>query len=430
MEIYVMTIGFSIIFGFLMYIIITINQIKQDSDVTNIKEQFDLSQQKQNEELLRKITKDSAELKLGLNKDISSLKDELTTRVAKENGELRVSMGKNIAENNEKLNKDINEFKNSLNSQIKADFKGLNEEIDKQLTKINNRVEERLNEGFKKTNETFNSVLERITKIDEAQKKIDQLSTDIVDLQSVLTDKKSRGTFGEVQLKQILTSIFGENNKKIFELQKQLSNKNVIDAIIHGPAPLGDICIDSKFPLENYRKMVDRKLPESERSIASKKFKDDVKKHINDISSKYIIPGETSEQAIMFIPAEAVFAEINAYHSDLIEYSQTKKVSITSPTTIMSMLTIVQAILRDIERDKHAKVIQNELGKLANDFSRYKARWDGLSKSIDTVSKRVKEIHTTTDKITNRFDNIQKVKIETGESSEELNVDLIDSEKN
>jgi DNA recombination protein RmuC len=265
----------------------------------------------------------------------------------------------------------------------------------------------------------------RITKIDEAQKKIDQLSTDIVDLQSVLTDKKSRGTFGEVQLKQILTSIFGDNNKKVFELQKQLSNNNMVDAIIHGPEPLGDICIDSKFPLENYRIMVDRKLPETERTVASRKFKDDVKKHINDISTKYIIPGETSEQAIMFIPAEAVFAEINAYHPDLIDYGQTKKVSITSPTTIMSMLTIVQAVLRDIERDKHAKVIQDELGKLSTEFGRYKDRWDGLSKSIDTVTKRVKEIHTTTDKITSRFDNIQKVKIETDEMN-----DLIDREEN
>ncbi len=406
----------------LLYVLYMIVKLNKNSDISKIKDQFDQSQQKQNDELLYRITKDSAELKLGLNKDISSLKDELTTRVAKENGELRVTMSKNIADNNEKLNKDINDFKNALNEQIKTDFKGLNTEVEKQLTKINNKVEERLNEGFKKTNETFNNVLERITKIDEAQKKIDQLSTNIVDLQGVLTDKKSRGTFGEVQLKQILVSIFGENNTKIFEMQKQLSNKNMVDAIIHGPEPLGHICIDSKFPLENYRRMVDRSLAESERTVATRKFKDDVKKHINDISSKYIIPGETSEQAIMFIPAEAVFAEINAYHEDLIEFAQKKKISITSPTTLMSMLTIIQAVLRDIERDKHAKVIQDELGKLGVEFGRYQERWDGLKRSIDTVSNKVKDVHTTTSKISTRFKNISKVEFE--------DVDLIDTDNN
>jgi len=397
------------------YLVFLINNMRKQTDVSKIKEQFDISQRQQNGELHLKLTKDTSELKLGLNKEISSLKDELTTRVAKEYGALRTSVTGDIASSNEKLTKNINSFKDSLNEEIKKDFKGLNTEVEKQLTKINTRVEERLNEGFKKTNETFTNVLERITKIDEAQKKIDQLSVNIVDLQGVLTDKKTRGTFGEVQLNQILVSIFGENNKRLFELQKQLSNKNIVDAIIHGPEPLGDICIDSKFPLENYRRMVDKKLPDSDRTVATRKFKDDVKKHVNDISSKYIIPTETSEQAIMFIPAEAVFAEINAYHEDLIDFARKKKISITSPTTLMSMLTIIQAVLRDIERDKHAKVIQEELGKLSVEFSRYQERWDGLKRSIDTVSNKVKDVHTTTSKITSRFKNISKVEFKDDE---------------
>ncbi len=404
------------------YLVFLINGLKKQNDFSNLKEQINVSQRQQNSDLHLKLTKDTAELKLGLNKEISSLKGELTTRVAKEYGALRTSVTGDIAKSNEKLTKDINSFKDSLNEEIKKDFKGLNQEVEKQLTKINTRVEERLNEGFKKTNETFTNVLERITKIDEAQKKIDQLSVNIVDLQGVLTDKKTRGTFGEVQLNQILVSIFGENNKRLFELQKQLSNKSIVDAIIHGPAPLGDICIDSKFPLENYRRMVDRKLPDSDRTVATRKFKDDVKKHINDIASKYIIPTETSEQAIMFIPAEAVFAEINAYHEDLIDFARKKKISITSPTTLMSMLTIIQAVLRDIERDKHAKVIQEELGKLGVEFSRYQERWDGLKRSIDTVSNKVKDVHTTTSKITSRFKNISKVEFN--------DVELIDTKDN
>ncbi|QVK21800.1 DNA recombination protein RmuC [Mycoplasmatota bacterium] len=404
---------------------------EKNSELSQIKQLFNKSQLEQNYEVLNRITKDSGELSLKLtksisnnsekmNKEITEFKDNFTTQITKEYGELKLELSKNISSNNEKLNKDINEFRNSLNTQITKDFKSLNSEVEKQLTRINEKVEERLNEGFEKTTKTFNNILERISKIDEAQKKIEQLSTNIVDLQSVLTDKKSRGTFGEVQLNQILSSIFGDNNKKIYELQRKMSNGTMVDAIIYGPEPLGNICIDSKFPLENYQRMVDRSLPDMERNIATKKFKDDVKKHINDISEKYIVPGETSEQAIMFIPAEAVFAEINAYHPDIIVHSQNKKVALTSPTTIMSMLTIIQAVLRDIERDKHAKVIQDELGKLGDDFNRYKKRWDDLSKTIDTVTKRVKDVHTTSNKISRRFSEISQVEIET---------EVIDTEK-
>ena len=128
-----------------------------------------------------------------------------------------------------------------------------------------------------------------------------------------------------------------------------------------------------------------------------------MKKHIDDISSKYIINGVTSDQAILFLPAEAIFAELNAYHQDIIDYSYNKKVWITSPTTLISTLTTLQVIMKNIERDKYASIIQKELGLLSDEFSRYKERWDKLSKSIDSVSKDVKEIHTTTDKITKRF---------------------------
>lgn len=163
--------------------------------------------------------------------------------------------------------------------------------------------------------------MERLSKIDEAQKKIDNLSTDIVSLQGILTDKKSRGIFGEINLKHILVSVFGEKNDKIYKLQYTLPNSYIADAMLFTPEPLGTIAIDSKFPLENYQIMVDKNNSNAERNNAEKQFKIDVKKHIDAISSKYIIPGLTSNQAIMFLPAEAIFAEINAYHSDLVEYA-------------------------------------------------------------------------------------------------------------
>ena len=310
------------------------------------------------------------------------------------------------------VTKELGEFKSDVNKNINEDFNGLNERIEYKLNIMNEKVNERLDENFEKTNKTFTNVLERLSKIDEAQKKIDSLSNDIVSLQGILTDKKSRGIYGEVNLTHILSSVFGEKNDKIYKLQHTFNNGSIADAVLFAPEPLGTISIDSKFPLEHYRIMVDKKYSVSDREKAAKIFKQDVKKHIDAIADKYIIPGVTSDQAIMFLPAEAIFAEINAYHNDIIEYAYKRRVWITSPTTLMSTLTTIEVIIKNSERDKYTKVIQEELSKLSLEFSRYKDRWDKLSRSIQTVSKDVEDIHTTTDKITKRFNSINSVDIE------------------
>ena len=309
------------------------------------------------------------------------------------------------------LTKEIGDFKYDFSNNLKKDFDALNDRMEQRLIIKNEKVNTRLDENFEKTNKTFTNVLERLSKIDEAQKKIDSLSTEIVSLQSVLTDKKTRGIFGEVNLNYILTSVFGEKNDRLYEIQYKLPNGYIADSVLHAPEPLGNVCIDSKFPLENYEKMTNKSLSKEERDMATKLFKLDVKKHIEAISSKYIIPGTTSNQAILFLPAEAIFAEINAYHPDLLKEAYNKHVWITSPTTLMSTLTTLAMIIKNMERDKYAKVIQTELNKLAIDFSRYKERWDKLSRSIDTVSKDVKDIHVTTDKISKRFESINQVEI-------------------
>ena len=316
------------------------------------------------------------------------------------------------------VTKELGDFKSDINRNLNEDFTKQSERIDYRLNIINEKVNERLDENFEKTNKTFTNVLERLSKIDEAQKKIDSLSTDIVSLQGILTDKKSRGIFGEVNLNHILSSVFGEKNDSIYRLQYTFDSGAIADAVLFAPEPLGLVAIDSKFPLENYRIMVDKKFDKLSREAAAKLFKSDVKKHIDAIASKYIIPGVTSDQAIMFLPAEAIFAELNAYNQDIIEYAYKKRVWITSPTTLMSTLTTIQVIIKNKERDKYAKIIQEELQKLSVEFSRYKDRWDKLSRSIETVSKDVQDIHTTTDKITKRFDSINSVDIEKIESNE------------
>lgn len=317
------------------------------------------------------------------------------------------------------LVKEIGEFKSDFTRSLNADFNNQSERIDKRLDLMNIKVSERLDENFKRTNETFSNVLERLSKIDEAQKKIDNLSNDIISLQGVLTDKKTRGIYGEVNLEHILSNVFGKNNNKIYQMQYTFSNGTIADSVLFTPEPLGVIAIDSKFPLEHYQMMVDKKNSSEVRAQAEKLFKLDMKKHIDAISTKYIIPGVTSDQAILFLPAEAIFAELNAYHTDLLEYAYKKRVWITSPTTLISTLTTIQVIIKNIERDKFAKVIHGELRLLDEEFKRYKDRWDKLYRSIETVSKDVKDIHTTTDKITKRFNSINQV--EMGELDDKEN---------
>ena len=328
------------------------------------------------------------------------------------------SISKNINEGNitERLGKletnvikELGEFKSGVSTNLNNDFEKLNDRIEHKLNMINDHVNERLDVNFEKTNKTFTSVLERLSKIDEAQKKIDSLSTDILSLQSILTDKKTRGIFGEVNLKHILVSVFGENNDKIYKLQYTFETGVIVDCVLFAPEPLGMVAIDSKFPLDNYRLMIDKKAGIVERQNAEKNFKSDVKKHIDAIASKYIIKGVTSNQAIMFLPAEAIFAELNAYHPDIIDYAYKKRVWLASPTTLMSTLTTIELVIKNIEKDKYTSVIHEELNKLSVDFKRYKERWDKLSRSIDAVSRDANDIHITTDKISKRFDVINNV---------------------
>ena len=327
-------------------------------------------------------------------------------------------MVKNLGDFKNDITKEVSSFKFDLTRELSSNFNVLNDKMEYRLSQINDKVNEKIDQNFEKTNKTFNSVLERLTKIDEAQKNIDDLSKDIISLQSVLTDKKTRGTFGEVNLNYILTSIFGEK-KTVYDIQHKLPNGYIADSVIFAPEPLGNICIDSKFPLENYEKMTDKTLDKRERELAEKLFKADVKKHIDAIADKYIIDGVTSDEAIMFLPAEAIFAEINAYQTDLLKYAYSRKVWICGPTTLMSTLSTISMILKNIERDKYTKIIHEELNKLGIEFKRYKERWDKLSKSIDSVSSEVKDIHTTTDKISKKFESISSVDIDALDYHEE-----------
>ena len=205
---------------------------------------------------------------------------------------------------------------------------------DMRLKEINYQVEKRLAEGFEKTTETFGNVIKRLALIDAAQKKITELSSSVVSLQEILSDKRSRGTFGEVQLSALIRNVIPEQH---CSFQYTLSNGKRADCILLLPEPTGHIAIDAKFPLENFRLLMDSSLGEADRHHAEQQFKIDIRKHIQDIAEKYIIPGETADGAVMFIPAEAIFAEIHAHYPDLVEIAHRAKVWLVSPTTMMAI---------------------------------------------------------------------------------------------
>lgn len=273
------------------------------------------------------------------------------------------------------------------------------------LKEINQQVEKRLSEGFEKTNETFGDVIKRLAMIDAAQKKITELSSSVVTLQEILNDKRSRGAFGEVQLSALIHNMIPEQN---FKLQHPLSNGKRADCMLFLPEPTGNIAIDAKFPLENYRMLIDTTLSDAERQQALRQFKLDIKKHIQDISEKYIITNETADGAVMFIPAEAVFAEIHAHHSDLVEFAQKYKVWMVSPTTMMAILTTARAVLKDAATRQQVHEIQKHLGFLAEDFERFQMRMDNLAKRIAQAHTDVEQVHISSRKISQRFGQIER----------------------
>ena len=302
----------------------------------------------------------------------------------------------------------INDTMLKATTTLTLSVESLGKIVDARLEQIGGKVSERLDEGFKKTNETFISVMERLATIDEAQKKIDGLTVNMVSLQELLGDKRSRGAYGEVQLEGLVRNVLPANS---FSMQYSFENGTRVDCALFLPEPTGTVAVDSKFPLENYHKMFDSSLSDTEQNLAEKQFKADIKKHVDDIATKYIIPNVTSDGAVMFIPAEAVFAEIHAYHPEIIDYAMIKRVWLVSPTTLMAVLNTARAVLKDVEMRKQVHIIKDELGKLSKDFERFDVRMKKLADNIRQAHDNAQEVHKSSQKITNRFKQIERVEL-------------------
>ena len=300
-----------------------------------------------------------------------------------------------------------------LTQQLMQAMEALTKTTDTRLEQISGKVSERLDEGFKKTNDTFTQVMARLATIDEAQKKIDGLTTNMVSLQELLGDKRSRGAFGEVQLETLVRNIMPHNPlQPVYAMQHKFSNGTRVDCALFLPEPTGTVAVDSKFPLENYSRMYDTSAAEPERQAAERQFKLDVRRHIDDIASKYIIANETSDGAVMFVPAEAVFAEIHGYHPDLVDYAMQRRVWIVSPTTMMAILNTARAVIKDVETRKQVHIIKDSLGKLAKDFGLFDARMKKLADHIRQAHEDAEKVHFTSQKISRRFQQIEAVELE------------------
>jgi DNA recombination protein RmuC len=289
--------------------------------------------------------------------------------------------------------------------QLTSSIESLTRTVNERLELLGGRVHERLEEGFRKTNETFTSVMTRLATIDEAQKKIDGLTHSVVSLSELLGDKKARGAFGEVQLEALVRNALPPDS---FEFQATLSTGVRVDCLLRLPEPTGRVAVDAKFPLENYHRMFDRSSSEPERRLAQGAFRADVRRHVDDIAGKYLIPDETSDGAVMFIPAEAVFAELHAHHASVIEHAQSKRVWIVSPTTLMAVLNTARAVLKDVETRKQIHLIRDALGKLSKDFARFDERMQKLATHIRQAHEDVQEVHVSSRKISGQFVRIER----------------------
>ncbi|MGH8694578.1 MAG: DNA recombination protein RmuC, partial [Burkholderiales bacterium] len=244
-------------------------------------------------------------------------------------------------------------------------------------------------------------------------------------LQELLGDKRSRGTFGEVQLENLVRNILPE---VAYEFQYTFkSNGARVDCVLKLPEPTGMVAVDSKFPMENYHRMFEPGVSEADRAVAQRQFRADVKKHVEDIAAKYIIAGETSDGAVMFVPAEAVFAEIHAYHPEVVDFAMQRRVWIVSPTTLMAVLNTARAVMKDVATREQVHIIKDELGKLGKDFSRFDARMKKLADHIRQAHEDAQQVQISSDKISRRFSQIERVELDQVDQVREFERAMLDS---
>jgi len=279
--------------------------------------------------------------------------------------------------------------------------------LNETTTAVQGQVAERIDKQGEKTTQTLTQLAERLAVIDAAQKNIAELSGQMMGLQAILSNKQARGAFGEVQLRDLVTEAMPQAT---YEFQCTLGNGARADCLLRLPNPPGSIAIDSKFPLESFRALREA-ADDAARTLAARAFSADVLKHVKDIAEKYILPGETAESALMFLPSEAVYAELHSSFPEVVERSHRARVWIVSPTTLWATLTTLRAVLKDVQMREQAGLIQHEVRKIVEDVTRLDGRVGNLQRHFGNVSKDLQDIRTSTDKIVRGAEKIENVEL-------------------
>jgi DNA recombination protein RmuC len=293
--------------------------------------------------------------------------------------------------------------------QLAAQQSGAQAAMDRRLTELGDRVSDRLQQSAAQAGQSLAELKERLAVIDAAQKNIAELSTQMVGLQDILSNKQTRGAFGETQLADLVKTILAPST---YEFQATLSGGKRVDCLLKLPNPPGAIGIDAKFPLEAYRALRQAK-DEAAMKLAQRDFTTAIRTHVKAIAEKYIIAGETAESALMFLPSEAVYAELHANFAGLVDEAARLRVWIVSPTTLMATLTTIRAVLRDVNMREQAHIIQKMVGEMLKDIGRLDDRVDKLQNHFRQAVDDVAQIRISTDKVTKRARDITAVELET-----------------
>jgi DNA recombination protein RmuC len=302
-----------------------------------------------------------------------------------------------------------------ISEQMQAQERALSEMMNRRLEDVSRRVGESLQKQNTQTSTTMNDLRERLGAIKAAQENITKLSQQVVSLQDVLSNKQARGAFGEVQLEDQVKSALPPS---AYKFQAKMENGRVADCLLDLPNPPGAIAIDAKFPLESYYTTRAAK-DEDARNAARKTFGNDVLKHVKDIAERYIIPGQTADSALMFLPSEAVYAELHAELPAVIEKSHKARVYIVSPTTLMATLNTIRAVLKDAQMREQAGLILAEVGKMAVDVSRLDSRVDNLQKHFGLAEKDLREIRISAEKVSKRAGRIEEMDLDESDAADE-----------
>ena len=313
-------------------------------------------------------------------------------------------------ENKNKNNNEINilQDEKSQITELKGAVAQLSISIEERLGNIGSSIGNSLNQQTQSTQKSLTEMHERLAVIDRAQENIHSLSNQVNDLQNILSNKQLRGAFGEVQLENIVRDALPQN---AYQFQYTLTSNSRVDCIVKLPEPPGPICIDSKFPLEDYKKFASA-TNDQEKKDNLRLFHNAVQKHIKDIAEKYILPGETSDSAIMFLPSESIYSEINIRFPKLVNESRNKKVYMAGPDNLMLLLHTVRAILRDATMSQTAGKIQIEVDKLTNDLNLLADRIFKLDKHFDLARKDLDDVKISHRKIENRGNLITSIDID------------------